>query len=604
MGLRSSNRHTDRPLSRQTALLLLALTTINPRIAGAADSPEATRPGAARPETERTDPPPAVSTEAETFAVPPVVERPLDIDAGNRIAVTSFELVDVVDRPEYEISVAEIQALVDASIPAHPEGFTVGRLQEVADEVTAYYREHGLILAQAFVPVQEVGGGVVKIEVLEGVLGRVVAEGNEMYKEKVLQRPFKDLVGQPVTNETAEAALLELTEYPGVSLFGVFQPGQQVGTADMVIKVQEENRFEGAVLADNHGIRETGRNRYRVVGTVNNLTGAGDRFSGTLQHTEQPAKSFFWAAEYERPLPFLYDTVFDFIFDRNQFDVAGDFRDRGISSDTRNASATLSKSILRSRQRNLFARVSLTRSRAETKVRGRPQSKDDITTVTTGLDYDSVDARYAGLNSGLIEITHGFNDLLGAMGHDPGGVPPSRRGGNGDFAEGNFDLVFLSYSRLQALTPLTKKLRHHSLLFRTEVQWSPDLLVPLEQYSIGGPINVRAYQPTERLYDRAWFASIEWIINAPGIADKPAFGNRTWGELVQLSFFFDMAAGVLNSPLSNEDKSDNFKGGGLGLSMNSPNVFSSKISIAWPVGTPRPRNGKDPQYWVDLNFFF
>ena len=114
---------------------------------------------------------------------------------------------------------------------------------------------------------------------------------------------------------------------------------------------------------------------------------------------------------------------------------------------------------------------------------------------------------------------------------------------------------------------------------------------------------MRAYQPTEQLYDRAWFASFEWIINAPGIADRPAFGNRTWGEIVQLSFFFDMAAGVLNSALSSEDKSDNFKGGGLAFSVNNPNVFASKISIAFPVGKI-PGNNRDPQYWLDFNFFY
>ncbi len=536
--------------------------------------------------------------------VPPVIERPLDIDAGTRIQIAAFELLGVTDRPQQGIDVREIQALIDGKIGARADGFTVGRLQEVADEVTRYYREHGLILAQAFVPVQNVEGGVVKIQVLEGVLGRIVAEGNEMYQERVLQRPFKDLIGQPVTNKSAESALLHLTDLPGVSLFGVFQPGQQVGSADLVIKVQEENRFEANVRADNHGIRETGENRYRVIGAVNNLTGVGDKFTATLQHTEQPAFSFFWAAEYERPLPVLWDTLFTFSFNRNQFDVGGDFRDRGIASDTRNMTASLSKSFIRSRLRNLSASVALARKRAVTKVRARPQSKDNLTTATLGVDYDSVDSRFAALNAGFLEVSHGFNDVLGAMGKLPGSVAPSRQGGNRKFAEGKFDKVFLSYSRLQSLTPLSQKLRHHSVLFRTEVQWTPDLLVPIEQYSVGGPTNVRAYQPTEQLYDRAWFASFEWIINAPGIADQPAFGNRTWGELVQLSFFFDMAAGVLNSALSTEDKSDNFKGAGLAFSVNNANVFTSKITIAWPLGKPRPENDRDPQYWLDFNFFF
>lgn len=570
----------------------------------AADLPDAVKPGAARPGAERPilPAPPA----PKVFDVPAVPERPLDIDEGERVQVQAFELLGAVDRPERGILITDVQALADRKLAERPEGFTVGRLQEVADEITKYYRERGLILAQAFIPVQTVSAGTVEIQILEGMLGRVVAEGQKMYKEKVLQQPFEELVGKPVTKEQVEAALLQLNEYPGVSLFGVFQPGQQVGTADMVVKVQDERRLEATVRGDNHGIRETGRNRYRLEGTVNNLTGTADRFTGTLQHTASPTNSFYWGAEYERPFwrYLLPDSLVSVRFDRNQFDVGGEFRDRDITSDTRNLFLTLSNQFIRSRQRNLSGRIELARKRAVTSVRSRPQSKDNLTPITFGADYDSVDTRFAGLNAGFVEVSHGFNDFLGAMGETPGRVRPSRQGGNREFAQGEFDKVFLSYSRLQSLTPLTEKLRHHTLLFRAELQWSPDLMVPLEQYSIGGPTNVRAYQPTERLFDRAAFGSIEWIINAPGIADQPAFGNRTWGEIIQVSLFFDYAAGKLNSALATEKASDNLKGAGFSISINNPQVFTSKLTIAAPVGRPESVNGKNPQYWLDLNFFF
>ena len=141
-------------------------------------------------------------------------------------------------------------------------------------------------------------------------------------------------------------------------------------------------------------------------------------------------------------------------------------------------------------------------------------------------------------------------------------------------------------------------------MFAFELQWSPDLLVPLEQYTIGGPTNVRGYRPTERLFDRAVFGSVEWMINAPFIADEIAFGNRTWGEIYQLSIFYDMAAGKLNSALPTEKSSENFKSLGFALSFNNPNEFSMKISITQSIGHPRPENGKEPQYWVDFNLFF
>lgn len=569
--------------------------------------PDAAKPGAQRPGQERqTLPQPPA---APAFVVPAVPDRPLEVDAGEKIKVTAFEIIGATDRPKRGLYVKDLEAIAQQQLAAHPEGLTVGRLQEIADDITKFYRAHGLILAQAFVPVQTVEGGRIRIQILEGALGRVMTEGQKIYKPEVLERPFAGLVGQPVTKEQIESALLQLNAYPGLSLFGVFQPGQEVGTADMVIKVQKEKRFEGSVRYDNHGIKETGTRRYRTELAVNDVTGAADKLTGSFQHSVAPSNSLFWGLDYERPLywsraPFLDDASMRVHYDKNEFDVGGAFRDRNIASQTQTFNVTFADAFLRSRQRNLTGRFEVERAQAVTDIRQREQSKDDLSSMLFGVDYDSVDSRFAGLNSGLVEYTHGFNDLFGSMGKNPGSVKPSRQGGSRQYAQGSFDKMFASYSRLQSLTPLSDKLKNHSLLFRTEMQWSEDLLVPLEQYSVGGPTNVRAYQPTERLFDKALFGSIEWIINAPGIADKPAFSNRTWGELLQVSFFFDIATGRINDPLPTERASETYRGLGGAISFNNPKVFSSKLSVATPVGGPRPTNGRRPVYWLDLNFYF
>ena len=117
-------------------------------LAGAVDLPDAARPGAIRPGEDRKqiprEPPPE-----PVFDVPPVADRPLEIDEGEKILVARFVLEGVEDRPEHDIAVSAIEALVDARRQERPDGFTVGRLQELADEITAYYRERGLILAEA-----------------------------------------------------------------------------------------------------------------------------------------------------------------------------------------------------------------------------------------------------------------------------------------------------------------------------------------------------------------------------------------------------------------------------------------------------------------------
>ncbi len=576
---------------------------VNPEsLAAGLDLPAAARPGAIRPgdNTRLTPQPPP----GKLFEVPPVVDRPLEIDDGEKVAVSSFVVEGAQDRPEHAIEVSAIQAIADSHLSAHADGFTVGRLQEVADEVTKYYREHGLILAQAFVPVQAVDNGVVRIQVLEGLLGQVLTEGNEMYRADVLTLPFRSLLGQPVTKEAMETALLTVSDLPGQSSFGVFQPGVQVGTADMVVKVQEEDRIALNLRADNHGISETGQNRYLGQLEFNNPIGQGDKLTGTVQHTEVPDNTFFYAVDYEIPVTGLYDSKFALGINRNQFDVGGEFRDAEISSDIRTYYAMLSRDFIRSRTMNLDAGLRLSKKRSGTKASGRRVNLDSLAVLALEMNFDAVDARFAGLNAGYLEISHGFNDVLGAMGKTPAFVPPTRQGGTGNIAEGEFDKVLLNLSRFQSLSILWDKLENHSLLFAFEIMWSPDLLVPLEQYNIGGPTNVRGYRPTEGLFDRAVFGSVEWIINAPFIADQPAFGNRTWGELMQLSVFYDVGSGKLNSALPSERESENFNSVGFALSFNNPNVFSTKITIAAPVGEPVPENGKDPQYWVDLNFFF
>ena len=356
-----------------------------------------------------------------------------------------------------------------------------------------------------------------------------------------------------------EEILLRLSDYDGLSMFGVFQPGQSVGTADLLLRVQEERKFEGIARYDNHGLFETGRRRLRLDGFVNNVTRAGDTLSLTAQHSDLPENLFFWRAAYERPIFGPRDFI-GISWDVNKFKVGGEFADQRITSDTKNAHIWWDRSIIRSRQRNLSTRVDLARKRARTRIRGQERSLDNLAVLSLEATYDSVDGRWAGLNAAQIQLSRGFNDFLGAMGDrfeaDNASVQPSRLGGNGEFAEGEFTKLWLSLSRLQSLTPISEKLRHHSILIRTEVQWSPDLLVPLEQYAIGGPNNVRAFQPTEALFDRAAFGSIEWIVNAPGIADEPSmFGNRTWGELIQISMFYDYAVGLNNSRPSTTLKS-------------------------------------------------
>lgn len=127
MNLPSRQERVPRVPMRCAAAFALSLLSTSVISAGLVDVPAAVRPGAIRPGEERLSvpeqPAPAV------YEVPAIVERPLDIDAGAKIRVSSFQLVGSSDRPEHNIFTADVQALIDAKLNGQGEGLTVGRIQ-------------------------------------------------------------------------------------------------------------------------------------------------------------------------------------------------------------------------------------------------------------------------------------------------------------------------------------------------------------------------------------------------------------------------------------------------------------------------------------------
>lgn len=558
------------------------------------------------------------AADTEVLEVPAVIDRPFEIDEGPKVMVNRFRLLGAKDMPKFNIKVSEIEQILVEVVAARPDGFTIGQMEESKDAVTQYYRENGLILAQAVLPVQTVSGGIVDLQVYEGKLGRVVAEGNDSYSTAMLATPFKHLIGKPVTKDEIEAALLGLTDFPGLSVFGVFQPGQQVGTADIVLKVQEEDRFDFAMRADNHGLQETGRHRFRTTVDWNNPTGGGDRVSLTVQQTYEPKANTFISMDYERYLGRGFKA--GAFLNRNTFKVAdGEFVSQQITGETEQMGAWLDKSWIRARSMNFSTRLGLTRKESHSKRRNRFSNRDRLSVLSLEGVFDNVDTRFKGINFATLEFSKGFNDVFGAMGSgasalDKGAdIRPSRQGGppNREFAAGQFFKVFATASRLQTVRNNT------SLLVRTELQLTDDLLVPMEQYSMGGPDSVRAFPAAQFLYDNALFFSIEVVQNMPFITDVPAIGNRTWGELVQLSIFYDHAVGNLNDPLT-QDPTDNinFKGAGVQVRFTLPGVLESRLMFAKEVGSQvyndnsaNPNqfstgNGRSMQVWGDITYRF
>jgi hemolysin activation/secretion protein len=475
---------------------------------------------------------------------------------------------------------------------------TLQQLQEIAALVAQYYRDRGFILVRAVIPPQTIKDGRVHIRVLEGILGNVTIEKNRNYDREQMLRPFRDILGQPVTKDSIEEALLLLNDYPGLETFAVFRPGLHPGETDLLVSVLEEASANTNVHLDNYGSEYTGEYRGRLDIQWNNPSNSIDILRASLSKTYSPNNGTFSSLYYERHA-FGPKNLFGIGASQNKYSLGSILEPFGISGNTILSQVYWRRAFHRSRLFNSYALLQFSRKSAKLDVTEGEDRADELSvfSVESGFDWASSTRRH--MANARIQYSQGAEGLFGAMAatNDPAQTSTSRRGGSGFYAGGKFSKLNIDYDHWYNIS--SKHMLH--VAFRS--QFSEDLLTSLEQMAIGGPNSVRAYPTAAFLRDKAVSTSVEWLMQAPGFSQWKAFGNKTWGELLQVSLFVDYAKGWLNDPLASDREVVSLSGVGAGLRFNYED-FSARFEFASPVGDEPPGNDRNPQYFFEMNFGF
>ncbi len=568
---------------------------------------------ATAPSAPASSAPDTLAPAGDLLTIPRVAERPLTAEESPRIKVAAFELSGAVANPGVGLTIADVQEILDQAVRAQPEtGYTIADLEGVADKVTKLYQDKGLVVAKAFIPAQDVREGKITVRVLEGKLSAIVVEDNKAYSTKTLLRPFETLLGAPVAKDQIESALLTLTNYPGLNAFGVLSAGQDVGTTKLTVRVQKEDRVDFDLGVDNAGSHLSGENRATLAMNVNNLFGRADRLRAYALYgfdtEDSNASGLYGGFQYELP---VFDSR-DFLYigaATNSYDIGNvseDFATSEPAGDALEAQMGYRHAFSPSRvwSGNLGAELQWKTSTFESD--GLDLYEDTLTVLHASFDMSYVDQRFRGVNQLALAYSHGFDDLLGSLGE----YDPSPGGASREDATGRFDKVIFNLSRLQRLT------KGSSLLFNVRGQYSSDPLLSLEQVSLTGPNAVRAFRVTERagtgdfqnsesgLADSGAVATLEWIFSFPGLSDRPAFGNRTWGQVLQLSLFADYGHGELNDIESASiDKEFDVGGWGGSIQFNVPDRVFLRVDVAKPFTNDNP-DSEDVQAYFRFGVHF
>jgi hemolysin activation/secretion protein len=544
---------------------------------------------------------PSLPSPAAPLVIPGINERPLGLTEGPKIAVKAFRLEGVVDLPKYGVRASDARKILDDAVAKEPaQGYAINELQAIAGHLADYYHAKGLVLAQAFVPAQRVVDGTITVQVLVGKLEAVRVTGNKHYSTGVLMRPFKHLVGQPVDKDDVESALLTLTGYPGVTAFGVLAAGRELGSTDLTLRVQREKKVALDVSVDNEGVAVSGQYRAQVGLTVNNLFGLADQLQLSGMYAFDPSTSSehgtYGGASYTIPIFSPRDFI-ELSYFTNAYIVGGLAADLQLTNPKGKASVGelgYRHDFAPSRLGSASIGAAVDVKRATFSANGTEIFKDDLSTAHIDFHWDRIDTRFRGVNQLLLSYEHGFKNALGSLGdYDPNVTPRASR----EDATGEFNKGLLSLQRLQRISS------NVSLLLHVQGQETSDPLVSLEQLSLAGPDAVRAYSVADVLVDKGGIGTAELIVGAPGFANRPAFGDRTWGQELQFSVFVDYAAGWVNDFVPGASVTPqyvNLGGWGGAIQFNVPGRVFARIDVATPMTARRPGNGRDPQYYFRL----
>lgn len=367
-------------------------------------------------------------------------------------------------------------------------------LEAMADRITQHYRKDGYILVRAYLPEQDIRNGELEIAVLEGRYDAIKVVGASGLQAANL--PIKGLQkGAIVTEAPLERALLLLNDRPGVTVTSTLQPGAAVGSSDLMIDIAPGKRISGGAEFDNYGGSSTGK--YRVGGELrfNNPTGFGDLL--TVNGRTSGSGLQYGRIAYLLPIG-GYGSKLGMALSDVHYELGEEFSSLHALGNARTATLSGSHPLVRSRQSNLNALLSVDSKRLHDSIDTAASATDKTSEVVTlGLSGDLRDA-FGGGGVSAFSATY-TTGRLNINSADAQATDDATAQTSGKFSKLN-----VSALRLQNLTAKS------SLYASYAGQWAFKNLDSSEKMSLGGPNAVRAYAPGATPADSAHVVTVEW----------------------------------------------------------------------------------------------
>lgn len=270
-------------------------------------------PGMLKPIELGTPIPPALETTAAIPTVPAVEAAAVDEVKDERFNIKQFQI-----EGNSLLPAEQLDSLVT---PFAGEKRVYGDIQRALEAVEGAYRAEGYNTVQVYVPEQELTQGEVKLQVTEGVIGKVSVTGNKYFSTANVRDGLPALREGVAPNARRLSKNIQLSNDNAAKqvevTLGVSE--DEEGKINAKVAVTEENPLKLSITLDNTGSSATGKHRTGIAGQYANLFGMDHTL--TLAYTTSPdapkgVKVNILSLAYRLPLYGLGDSL-DMIYGKS-----------------------------------------------------------------------------------------------------------------------------------------------------------------------------------------------------------------------------------------------------------------------------------------------
>jgi len=410
---------------------------------------------------------------------------------------------------------------------------TLGDLNKICRQITAFFEEEQKPVVSAVVPEQEVKGGVVQVLVVRGKMGKVQVEGNRWFKSENLAEAVELQPGEDLDIGTLTDNVAWLNGNPFRQVSPSLTPGETAGTTDVLLTVQDRFPVRPFASVDNFGVQSLGYNRFSTGLTVGDVwTGLDQQFNYQFLMSGSNAQLLSNSGSYVLGLPWQNNLNIFGTYSKANPDANGSFDQNGyfwqVSMRYNIPLPTLS--LLEGLDYRHQAYLGYDYKASNTDIFFQGQA---ISATTNGLvGLYSISQFVLGYSLNLIDPL-GSTAFETVLFGSPGGM-----GSNNDNAafqniDGGADAQYI-YGKF-SINRLFRLPGDASILLSGQIQQADSNLMPSESFGIGGYDTVRGYDQRAANGDNAYLGNIE--IRSPPISFWQMAGEaQALDQLIFLAF--------------------------------------------------------------------